>query len=1082
MASRKDRTEALAARSRFRIGELLVHPDRNVVIREGEDIHLEPMWMQILVYLAEHHGRTISTQELLDNAWGRKQRDEGAVQKTISLLRSKVLLDDRSKPRYIDNIRSQGYCLIAPVAFPNDYLSSRGDYFTWNGGNPYVGLVAFDEAHADVFYGRGEAIARAITAMRAQLDNGRRFILLVGASGSGKTSLLRAGVIPKLTANGGENGLEALSIARCDLGTTAESDAFSALTRAVAGWTLGERPVFAPQSIDALEELLTGPRESIHAAIDEAFRRFRARHDADPHAHLLLTLDHAEGLVTSGESDPARHAAFAQAMQALCDHPRILATMIVRGDYYPKLVETIPALIDRKGGVGHVDIAPPSAIEINDIITLPARRAGLQFERDPETYATHHLNDALAEAAHGQADVLPLLQHTLHELYLRCAEKKILTYAAYREIGGLEGAIAQRAEAVFGSLSRDAQDSLQAVLGQLVVIESDSDAIRGKLGLQQRLSKYAKTLVQAFIEARLFATDGSESFGVAHEALLRQWPRAREWAKENQRLLQAYDRFDIAKRHWVSSGKRKDYLLNAGIPLSEAILAYEAFPEKLDDDALQYLGLSERIHAHNRLIKRVGTALLAILTILFAEIATMAFVKSEEAARRRVESQERAGYMLTDLYDAADSQGNLEMLEQISMKIVQDCEKKSIETLDARDLVNCSRAYRILGRVRTEQKKPDEARALLDQATRMARMALDLDPSLQDAINEIGQSLYGKGLIDFESNNFDAAWAYWKGYLDVSRILLKISPINPHWMFEVSYAANNLGTIEQRRGKPESSIRFLELSASLKRNALSLAPDDTKFQKEYVDTLSWISSAMELEGKLDEASAGYDTQIAKTRELLAKNGNDDSWRFRLANYLQLDASLQIERGELERATRSVRESIYKLNQLDSRKFDPTKRLISLARGHLIYSEALKVSGDEPLALNEMVSALNSLSEIKEDMHNDVQWIRLNAYTRFMLTQSFGYKKIPDEHKDNLRTMQMLQDSSMSDEIIREYAEMLIVPCRKFGRNSEECEINLPKLIRVLKILKSTKRADWNIFWAEANLLTGNRSPADKSLK
>ena len=1077
-------------RSRFRIGDLLVHPDRNVVVRDGEDVRLEPMWMQILVYLAEHHGRTISTQELLDKPWAGMERDEGAVQKAISQLRNKVFLEDSRHPRYIENIRGRGYRLIAPVAWPDDYLSGRNGGRDWRRGNPYVGLAAFDETHADVFFGRGDAIARVVTAMRAQLDDGQRFVLLVGASGSGKTSLLNAGVIPRLTPGGGENGLHTLSVARCDLGAATDGDALGALAAAIACWTLGDRPVLPPQPVASLKEALVESRASIHAAIDESFRRHPVHLDTEPHAHLLLVLDHSEALVAASERDanPEQRIAakqmlarFVEALETLCDHPRVLATMIVRGDFYPKLMEAVPSLIERKGASGHVDVARPTAIEINEIITLPAIAAGLEFERDPDTRAVHRLNDTLAEAARGQADVLPLLQHTLQELYLRCEADKKLTYAAYRQIGGLEGAIARRAEEVFASLPADAQASLDSVLGQLVVIESDSDAIRGKPGYRERLSTDAGTLVSAFINARLFAADGPTTFGVTHEALLRQWPRAREWAKENQRLLQAHDRFDIAKRHWISSGKRRDYLLNIGIPLSEATQASEAFPEKLDDEALEFLSLSKRVHERNRSIKRAAITWLAILAIVSAGMATMAFLKGEEAAARRIESQEGAGFMLVDLYNAADVQGNLEMLERIGTKVVEDCKKKGTGKLDARDLVNCSRGYRILGRVRTEQKRPEEARKLFDEAERMATMALAIDPSLQDGINEIGQALYGKGLIEFEDNHFDTAWAYWNGYLNVSRILIAASPRNPNWMFEVSYAANLLGSVEQRRGTLESSMRLLELSAHLKRDALSISPEDDRFRKEYVDTLSWISSSKELDGRLDEASAGYDEQIAKTRELLSQNGNDDRWRLRLASYLQLDAMLQIDRGDIVRAAGSAWESLDQLRQIDPLTFDDTKRRIALAHGYLAASKVLLAEGHEKRAMHEMVEALNALSGIAKDKQSDVVWERLNAHTRFMLTQAFGYRGIPDERQTHLRTMKRLLASSSSNEIMRDYADMLLAPCRMRNDRSEACRSQAAEAIAVLDDSRFRHQTGWNLLWIEAHLLYGQQSIADAHL-
>ena len=1052
-------------RSRFRIGDLLVHPDRNVVVREGQEIRLEPMWMQVLVYLAENRDRVIGTQMLLNDVWGHTHREEAAVHKVISLLRSKVFLEDKRKPRHLENIRGEGYRLIAPVAFPNDYVSSRADACTWTEGSPYVGLAAFDEAHADVFFGRGDAIARVMAAMRAQRENGRRLVLLVGASGSGKTSLLRAGVVPRLVRNGGEDGLRALSVARCDLGTAPGGDALAELAAALATWTLSGRPVLSPQPTESLRQTLIERPRSIHAQIDEAFRRFPGRIEAEPHAHLLLTLDHAEGLVAVGEDDPARHGAFARVLDALCEHPRVLAAMVVRGDFYPKLMEAVPSLIERKGSLGHVDVARPTAIEINDIITLPAISAGLEFERDPGTRAVHYLNHTLAEAARGQADVLPLLQHTLHELYKQCDAGKVLTYAAYREIGELEGAIARRAEAVFTSLPEDAQRSLDVVLGQLVVVDPDSGAASGRRAAWDALPATAAALVQAFLDARLFASafdEGRARYGVAHEALLRQWPRAREWVEENKRLLQAGHRLLDARKRWLSHGKQRDFLLNAGMPLEEAQQVARALPQTLDADTREFIAASKRLTERRRRLVQGAATVLAAMALVSAMLAAMAIDARNDANARRRDAQSVTGFMLVDLDEAAGVLDDLSLPDRMSGKVISDCTTSHRPETDAQDLVNCSRAYRIRGRVLYAQGHRAAADTQFETAARMAERASRLDPASQEAINERGQCDFWKGLIEYDANRFGIARAHWTSYLRHATRLLAMAPENPTWMFEVSFAATNLGIIEKRRGHARNAIRLFEASAQAKRSALALLPYNESYYQQYLDTLSWISSTLEDQGHLDEASRGYETQIRALRTLIRGHPGADSWKLRLANYLQLDASLQLDRGELQRAQDSARESIDLLQALNARHAEHSKWKVELARGHLILADVLRAHRSFAAASDEVDQAAARLADAPRQLRGELPWRRLDILVRFLQSRRTNDGWRPEAVRLALHDMRTLLESNPGDEIGMDLVRMLAMHAEDLesANRFDEARSMHREALRVLDRLSRKQTYRW----------------------
>ena len=415
--------------------------------------------------------------------------------------------------------------MIAKVALPDEYRRSAIQSPAWPDRSPYVGLSAFDSEHADVFFGRSRMTSDLLAAMCSQIDSQRRFVLIVGASGCGKTSLLRAGAIPLLQQHGGFDGLCALSVAHCDLAAAEGGDALKHPASALTAWSLGERPVFPPQPVEHLAQTLAQRPDTIASTIMDAFQRQPSRTVAErPHAHLLLVIDHAEALVASAQIDYEERMTLSRVLDALCDSPRTLVAMITRSDFYPKLMEAMPAITERKAGDGHLDVLTPRTGEIAQIIRLPAMLAGLNFEEDKQT--AMRLDDVLRDAAAQHPDALPLLQHTLQSLYERKNDTGTLGFDAYRDIGGLEGALAHRAEQVFATLPIDAQTQLGAVLAQLIVIQPGSDAVSARWVRWSSLHhQHTRILAEAFVRARLFVgqlRNGRPGFGVAHEALLRQ--------------------------------------------------------------------------------------------------------------------------------------------------------------------------------------------------------------------------------------------------------------------------------------------------------------------------------------------------------------------------------------------------------------------------------------------------------------------------------------------------------------------------------------------------------------------------------
>ena len=154
----------------------------------------------------------------------------------------------------------------------------------------------------------------------------------------------------------------------------------------------------------------------------------------------------------------------------------------IRADFFHRCGE-VPGFSALKDGLGSYELLPPTGPEIAQIIREPARAAGLRFEENADQ---GRLEDVLQEAAAADPGSLPLLEFVLDALYEAGRERRLLTFAAYRALGGLEGAIARRADEVVDALPPDIQDALPAVLRALTTVRLGDEAVTARPGLARR--------------------------------------------------------------------------------------------------------------------------------------------------------------------------------------------------------------------------------------------------------------------------------------------------------------------------------------------------------------------------------------------------------------------------------------------------------------------------------------------------------------------------------------------------------------------------------------------------------------------
>ena len=279
------------------------------------------------------------------------------------------------------------------------------------------------------------------------------------------------------------------------------------------------------------------------------------------------------------------------------------------------------------------------------MIRYPAEAAGVAFQEDP---ASGKLDEVIAREAQGEAGVLPLLQYALDLLYQTGGTDGLLTHEEYERVGRVSGAVAKKAEQTFENLSTEERDSLDSVLRGLVTLgEGEQEVATRKVARYEDLVRPlgAKGLVDAFLEARLFTGDqdpgGHPTVMVAHEALLRVWPRVVSWVRDNRDFLRQRARLGQALEQWKTRGQHEDYLLASGLPLAEAESLLKQHEAALREEEVAYIRASrvkaQRDELRRKKLRRVVVAALSLLTLALGFIL---YTTSEERRAAVAEVQD----------------------------------------------------------------------------------------------------------------------------------------------------------------------------------------------------------------------------------------------------------------------------------------------------------------------------------------------------------------------------------------------------------------------------------------------------------
>jgi serine/threonine protein kinase len=526
--------------------------------------------------------------------------------------------------------------------------------------SPYPGLNAFQESDANRFFGRTREIAAAANRLRDQ-----PLLTVVGPSGVGKSSFVRAGLVPALKQSGetwtslvirpGRQPMAALAHAIAPMVTQSSTT--------VAGDLSEHRAV--------LERLRSEP------GFLGAVLRSRARRRDHK---LLLFVDQFEELYTLA-SDPDERLAFTTCLASVADDATapLRVVLSIRSDFLDRLAQDPSFTADLAHSMFF--LAPPDRGSLREAIVEPAEMAGYQFERPA---MVEHMLDHLQ---HTQG-CLPLLQFAASKLWdMRDTGRRLLTEESYRAIGGITGALASHADAVVASLAQPVQALTRALFLRLVTPERTRAVVPvDELDELAQDPAEIRRLIDHLVQARLLVVQsgqdgGSAAVEIVHESLIQSWPLLRRWLDENQDDAAFLEQLRTAARQWQAKGYPGG-LLWRGEAMEEAQRWHRRYRGELPRLQQQYLAAVFGLEARSTRRRRYLVAGVMVFLAVLVAAATVALVLIRNAQQEAVSKAEAASRAEERVREQLE---RVRVAEQRERSARKDAERFGDEIEDAND-------------------------------------------------------------------------------------------------------------------------------------------------------------------------------------------------------------------------------------------------------------------------------------------------------------------------------------------------------------------------------------------------------------
>ncbi|MEH2441116.1 nSTAND1 domain-containing NTPase [Nostoc sp.] len=527
---------------------------------------------------------------------------------------------------------------------------------------PYQGLFHFGPNEAEFFFGREIFIEELYSATKTH-----NFIPVLGASGSGKSSVVFAGLVPKLEKEGHWQFTH----------FRPGSDPFHAIALALV-------PLYTPD-LDQTDQIaqarkMAGYLQKGSIPLSDVFAKIRQNH---PNHRVLLIADQFEEIYTLCNNQEIRRK-FLDCLLASLETPVSLsssATVLVttmRADFLGNALSYRPFADVLQNA--DLKLGPMNRKELTEVIEKPAQKLGVTFETG--------LVERILKDVEDQPGNLPLLEFALTELWNKRRGKQ-LTHKIYEEIGQVEGALARHADEKYGNLTDDEKEKVRRIFIQLVRPGEGAEDTR-RIAMKAELGEQSWSLVKKLADARLVVTSrnlsSQETVEVVHEALIRNWGELREWMNTSRVFRAWQERLRGAKGQWEATNRDSGSLLR-GAALAEA---EERLKERPDDLIDEKEFIEESIRERENIRKRGIRAIWGIVAsslgavVISSSLGLMAWNQKNQSELNQAESLGR--YSLSLLNENKDLEAFVQAIK--AGKILQSQHTTNPEVMNALQVVS----------------------------------------------------------------------------------------------------------------------------------------------------------------------------------------------------------------------------------------------------------------------------------------------------------------------------------------------------------------------------------------------------------
>jgi tetratricopeptide (TPR) repeat protein len=870
---------------------------------------------------------------------------------------------------------------------------------------PYRALERFREDDESFFFGR-EALTRKLVE---KLDS-QNVIVVAGASGSGKSSVVRAGLIPALRHPHNRIVWDMVVISPGDRPLHSLATAFLPLVAPA------QTVVAQFREASRLADDLLHKRTELRTVVDRALK------EQPGTQRLLLFVDQWEELYTLCTDDDARRCFIDQLLDASAAN-KIAVVLTVRGDFYGHLVSH-RALSDRiENSV--IGIGPMTSDELRSAIVKPAETVGLRFEDG--------LVDHIVEDVGDEPGNLPLLSFLLAELWEH-RRGGMLLHEAYDKIGGVRQAVAERAERLFADLSTTEQEALHWAMLRMVVPGQGAADSRRNTALDE-LDKNAGAAVERMVAGRLLVVSSDASGGtvveVGHEALIREWARLRDWINRDREALRVAQRLTEEAASWKKEREPGDLLLQSARRIAEANELLATRPQLIGANAQSYIQASLAAEAQRQALaesaerdrlrleaERAETARqIAEAARRLAEEQTAHRQSELEATRRQVRLTRIGAAAAVALLAIAVTSGimawrisgELERAVEVTVTSTEQLLNNSGSNLltgaltndAARDLiVSADDTLSKLEKVRstpaiTESKIKlnlfaadsfihfnDTTRAL-DRATKARKLAEGLDARSKVRPALLSQAWSRIGDMRELQGDLEGAMAAEQAALKAQEDVAAGTPDGDAKRVPIVSIHLEIGDLNQQQGRWQKALNEYDAAKSLMKKIVDANPGKPLLRRYLANAYDRIGASYLEQASYDKALNPSNEALRIRDALVSEYSTDKSLIANLAMSLSRVGSIYRGKGDIDTAIAKIDRAIRLRNDLVANDGDRATYKVGLAQSHEDMARTLAAKGDLDGALAECAKALQLRQQLAKDAKN-VQWQKTLAFSQLLM--------------------------------------------------------------------------------------------------